>query len=327
MELKGFPMVNFLIKAETESDPSYGCLPNERSIEEHINKGVINLDKPPGPTSHEIDSWVKKILQVEKTGHGGTLDPRVTGVLPVGINQSTRVIQLLLEAAKEYVCLMRIHQKVRETRIREVLNEFQGKIFQTPPIKAAVKRELRVRNIYYADILEIDGQDILFKIGCEAGTYIRKYCHDIGEALGCGAHMAELRRTKAGPFKEDETLITLQDLTDAYYWWKNEDNPEYIRKYILPMESAVEHLPKLFIRDSAVDAISHGADLASGGIVSLQDNIKKDDTVAVLTQKGELVASGKSLGTSNEIYKKNKGIVVDIKKVFMEPGTYPKMWK
>lgn len=320
-------MAKFLIKAESESDPSYGSLPSERPIEEHINKGVINLDKPPGPTSHEIDSWVKKILQVEKTGHGGTLDPRVTGVLPVGINQSTRVIQLLLEAAKEYVCLMRIHQKVTETRIREVLNEFQGKIFQTPPIKAAVKRELRVRNIYYVKLLEIHEQDVLFKIGCEGGTYIRKYCHDIGEALGCGAHMAELRRTQAGPFKEDETLITLQDLTDAYYWWKKEDNPEYMRKYILPMESAVEHLPKIVIRDSAVDAICHGADLASGGIVSLQDNIKKDKTVVILTQKGELVASGKSLYNSNEIYKKNKGIVVDVKKVFMEPGTYPKMWK
>jgi len=320
-------MAKFLIKAESESDPSYGSLPSERPIEEHINKGVINLDKPPGPTSHEIDSWVKKILQVEKTGHGGTLDPRVTGVLPVGINQSTRVIQLLLEAAKEYVCLMRIHQKVSETRIREVLNEFQGKIFQTPPIKAAVKRELRVRNIYYVKLLEIHGQDVLFKIGCEGGTYIRKYCHDIGEALGCGAHMAELRRTQAGPFKEDETLITLQDLTDAYHWWKKEDNPEYMRKYILPMESAVEHLPKIVIRDSAVDAICHGADLASGGIVSLQDNIKKDETVVILTQKGELVASGKSLYNSNEIYKKNKGIVVDVKKVFMEPGTYPKMWK
>jgi len=320
-------MAKFLIKAESESDPSYGSLPSERPIEEHINKGVINLDKPPGPTSHEIDSWVKRILNVEKTGHGGTLDPRVTGVLPVGINQSTRVIQLLLEAEKEYVCLMRIHQKIAESRIREVLNEFQGKIFQTPPIKAAVKRELRVRNIYYVKLLEIHDQDVLFKIGCEGGTYIRKYCHDIGEALGCGAHMAELRRTQAGPFTEDETLITLQDLTDAYYWWKKEDNPEYIRKYILPMETAVEHLSKIIIRDSAVDAICHGADLASGGIVSLHDNIKKDETVVILTQKGELVASGKSLYNSKEIFKKNKGIVVDIKKVFMEPGTYPKMWK
>ena len=320
-------MVDLLIKTEGETDPNYGNFPDERPLEDHIKRGIINLDKPSGPTSHEIDSWVKRILNVEQTGHGGTLDPKVTGVLPVGIDYATRVIQLLLGADKEYVCLMHLHEEIPEGRIRDILKEFQGKIFQTPPIKSAVKREMRVRNIYYVDILEIDGQDVLFKIGCEGGTYIRKYCHDVGEALGIGAHMAELRRTKSGPFKEDETLITLQDLTDAYHIWKEEGDESLIRNCILPMELAVKHLPKIIIRDSAVDAVCHGADLASGGIVSLDDNINKGNTVAVMTLKGELVAAGESLKTSKEIYKANKGIIIDIKKVFMEPGTYPKMWK
>lgn len=320
-------MADLLVKSEGETDPKYGNFPNERPIEDHIIWGVINLDKPSGPTSHEIDSWVKRILGVEKTGHGGTLDPKVTGVLPIGMDHATRVIQLLLGADKEYVCLMRLHEKISEAKIRNILKEFQGKIFQTPPLKSAVKREMRVRSIYYVDILEIDGQDVLFKIGCEGGTYIRKYCHDVGEALGIGAHMAELRRTKSGPFKEDETLTTLQDLTDAYHIWKEEGDESYLRDCILPMEVAVEHLPKIIIRDSAVDAICHGADLASGGIVSLNDNIKKGDTVAVMTLKGELVAAGESLKTSNEICRANKGIMIDINKVFMEPGTYPKMWK
>lgn len=320
-------MVDLLIKTEGETDPNYGNFPDERPLEDHIKRGIINLDKPSGPTSHEIDSWVKRILNVEKTGHGGTLDPKVTGVLPVGIDYATRVIQLLLGADKEYVCLMHLHEEIPEGRIRDILKEFQGKIFQTPPIKSAVKREMRVRNIYYVDILELDGQDVLFKIGCEGGTYIRKYCHDVGEALGIGAHMAELRRTKSGPFKEDETLITLQDLTDAYHIWKEEGDESLIRNCILPMELAVKHLPKIIIRDSAVDAVCHGADLASGGIVSLDDNINKGNTVAVMTLKGELVAAGESLKTSKEIYKANKGIIIDIKKVFMEPGTYPKMWK
>ena len=213
-------MADLIIKAEGETDPNYGTFPDERPIEDHIKRGVINLDKPSGPTSHEIDSWVKRILGVEKTGHGGTLDPKVTGVLPIGIDYATRAIQLLLGADKEYVCLMHLHEKISEAKIRNILKEFQGKIFQTPPLKSAVKREMRVRNIYYVNILEIDGQDVLFKIGCEGGTYIRKYCHDIGEALGIGAHMAELRRTKSGPFTEDETLTTLQDLTDAYHIWK-----------------------------------------------------------------------------------------------------------
>ena len=320
-------MADLLIKAEGETDPDYGTFPDERPIEDHIKRGIVNLDKPSGPTSHEIDSWVKRILGVEKTGHGGTLDPKVTGVLPIGIDYATRAIQMLLGADKEYVCLMHLHEEISETEIREILKEFQGKIFQTPPLKSAVKREMRVRNIYYVNILEIDGQDVLFKIGCEGGTYIRKYCHDVGEALGIGAHMAELRRTKSGPFTEDETLTTLQDVTDAYHIWKEEGDESFLRDCILPMELAVKHLPKIIIRDSAVDAICHGADLAAGGIVSLDDKIKETDTVAIMTLKGELVAAGESLKTSKEIYKANKGIVIDVKKVFMEPGTYPKMWK
>lgn len=320
-------MADLLIKAEGETDPNYGNFPNERPIEDHIKRGIINLDKPSGPTSHEIDSWVKRILGVEKTGHGGTLDPRVTGVLPIGIDYATRVTQLLLGADKEYVCLMRLHEKVSKSKIQNILKEFQGKIFQTPPLKSAVKREMRVRTVYYVNILEIDGQDVLFKIGCEGGTYIRKYCHDVGEALGIGAHMAELRRTKAGPFKEDETLITLQDLTDAYHIWKEEGDETLLRECILPIESAVKHLPKIYIRDSAVDAICHGADLASGGILNLDNNIKKGDTVAVMTLKGELVAAGESLKTSEEIYRAKKDIMVNINKVFMGPDTYPKMWK
>ncbi len=320
-------MVELLHKAEGETDPDFGCPPHKRPIKEHISRGVINLDKPSGPTSHEVDSWVKKILDVTKTGHGGTLDPRVTGVLPIGIDHATRVIHLLLEAPKEYICLMRLHEEVEDCRVAEILREFQGKIFQTPPVKSAVKRELRVRKIYYTHLLELEGQDILFRIGCEAGTYIRKYCHDIGEALGSGAHMAELRRTIAGPFREDNTLINLQELTDAHQEWLDDGDESTLREVILPMEQAAAHLPKIVIRDSAVDAISHGADLAAGGILELSQDIEKGSTVALLTLKGELVAAGVSLYNSNEICEIKQGIMVDIKKVFMEPGTYPKMWK
>jgi H/ACA ribonucleoprotein complex subunit 4 len=320
-------MVELLHKADGETNPEYGCPPDERSIEEHISKGIINLDKPSGPTSHEVDSWVKKILNVDKTGHGGTLDPRVTGVLPIGIDHATRVIELLLQAPKEYVCLMRLHEEFDDCSIARILREFQGKIFQIPPVKSAVKRELRVRRIYYVDLLEMEGQNVLFKIGCEAGTYIRKYCHDIGEALGSGAHMAELRRTIVGTFREDKTIKTLQDLTDDYWQLTEEGDESALRSTILPMEKAACHLPKLVVRDSAVDALCHGADLASGGILSLTSNIEKGSIVALQTLKGELIAAGESLYNSSEICEKTKGIMVDIKKVFMEPGTYPKMWK
>jgi tRNA pseudouridine55 synthase len=204
------------------------------------------------------------------------------------------------------------------------MKEFTGKITQLPPVKSAVKRQWRERSVYYIEVLDIVGQDVLFVIGCQAGTYIRKICHDIGKALGCGAHMAELRRTKAGPFDES-TLVTLHDLTDAYWYWKEEKNDRYLRHVVLPIERAVAHLPKVWITDTAVDAICHGAHLAVPGIAKLESGIEKDRTVAIMTLKDELVALGDSNMASQDVMKNERGIVVKTSKVFMEPGTYPKI--
>ena len=321
-------MDDYLIKSKSKTNPDYGCDPYERPIEEHISKGVINLDKPSGPSSHEVDSWVKRILHVNKTGHGGTLDPKVTGVLPIGIDTATRVSQLLLPAGKEYVCLMTMHKEMPEDQVYEIFDQFTGKIYQTPPVKSAVKRELRVRTIYYATIYEIKGKDVLFRIGCEAGTYIRTFCHDIGEALGCGAHMAELRRTRAGPFNErNDDLVNLHDLTDAYHFWVEDGDESYLRNAIKPMEVAAEHLPQIFIKDSAVEAICQGAKLAAGGISMLSKGIKRRDLVAIKSLKGELIASGIALASTEEIMNADSGLVVDTNKVFMQPGVYPMAWK
>ena len=321
-------MDDYLIKSKSKTNPDYGCNPYERPIEEHISKGVINLDKPSGPSSHEVDSWVKRILHVNKTGHGGTLDPKVTGVLPIGIDTATRVSQLLLPAGKEYVCLMTMHKEMPEDQVYEIFDQFTGKIYQTPPVKSAVKRELRVRTIYYATIYEIKGKDVLFRIGCEAGTYIRTLCHDIGEALGCGAHMAELRRTRAGPFNErNDDLVNLHDLTDAYHFWVEDGDESYLRNAIKPMEVAADHLPQIFIKDSAVEAICQGAKLAAGGISMLSKGIKRGDLVAIKSLKGELVASGIALASTEEIMNADSGLVVNTNKVFMQPGVYPMAWK
>lgn len=320
-------MGNLLEKSNSETDSNYGCVPEQRSIHEYLNKGVINLDKPSGPTSHEVDSWVLKILNCNKTGHGGTLDPKVTGILPMGLNNATRTIQLLSSASKEYVCLMNLHDNLDEDIVYNIFNEFTGKIFQMPPVKSAVKRELRARNIYYANIAEIEGRNVLFRIGCEAGTYVRTYCHDIGEALGCGAHMAELRRTKVGSFDESNNLVTLQDLTDAYYYWTHDNDEEDLRSIIMPMEKAADHLPKIYIKDSSVAAITHGANLAVGGISLLSDDIHKGDAVAIFTLKGEIVASGISLCSADEILELDNGFAVDTNHVFMEENLYPIMWK
>ena len=245
----------------------------------------------------------------------------MTGVLPVALGRGTRIVQALLTAGKEYVAIMHLHKEVDETALKKTIqNHFIGKIQQMPPIKSSVKRQLRTRAIYYLDIIEIDGKDFLFKVGTEAGTYIRKLIHDIGQKLKVGAHMAELRRTKAGPFDE-ATLITLHELTDAYYFYKEENNEKFIRKVIQPVENGVKHLPKVWVFDTTAESLCHGVDLKVPGISKLNDDIQENDIVAIMTLKDELVALGIAKITSKEMLGE-KGIAVQTEKVFMKPGAY-----
>ncbi len=308
------------------TSPKYGQDPNLRPVEQLIEYGIINLDKPAGPTSHQVSYYAQKVLGLKKSGHSGTLDPNVTGILPIATGKATRVVQALLIEGKEYIGVMHLHKTVDEKRLREVVTNFTGKIKQLPPVRSNVKRAVRYRRVYYFEILEINGSDILFKVGTQAGTYIRKLCHDIGQALGCGAQMWELRRTKVGHFNELD-CVTLQDLADAYWLWKNEGNDKFIRHCIKPIEVGVFHLPKIVVLDTAVDALCHGAHLAIPGIVKFETGFEKDALVAMMTQKGEFIAFGKALLTGADIEKNKKGLAVKIESVFMNVGTYPKIEK
>lgn len=311
-----------VVKREAESSQSYGCVPDERSVSELVNFGIINLDKPSGPSSHQVSAYVKQIFGIGKSGHSGTLDPKVTGVLPVALGRGTRIVEVLLTAGKEYVCLMQLHKDVDEQKVRKVCSDFVGKIKQLPPVKSSVVRKVRERTIYYLEILDIDCRCVLFRVGCQAGTYIRKLVSDIGGKIG-GAHMLELRRTKAGPFKE-ESSFTLHDVLDSYRYWKDEGNDKYIRRVIQPIEAAVAHLPKVWIMDNAVDSLCHGTSLKMPGISRFERHIRKDDTVAVMTLKGELVCYGKAVVDSGKMEKSQMGVAVKPDAVFMNAGTYPK---
>lgn len=312
-----------LVKKEASTNPSYGRNPEKRSTKELLDYGIVNIDKPSGPSSHQVSAYAKKILHVEKSGHSGTLDPKVTGVLPVALGKGTRIVQSLLTAGKEYVCLMRIHDDYDEKELKKIIKSFVGEIKQLPPVRSAVKRQTRKRTIYYIEIIEIIGKEVLFRIGCQAGTYIRKLVSDIGKDLGTGAHMAELRRTRAGPFTED-TLITLQDLADAYYYYKEKSDDKELRKLVMPIEAGVKHLPKVWILDSTVDTLCHGAFLNIPGISKIEQGIKPDDKVGVITLKDELVSVGIAQMSSEEVMNKNKGLFLKHEQVFMSPGTYPK---
>ena len=304
------------IKKAAEGE--YGKTPAERTADELINYGIVNIDKPKGPTSHQTSDYVKKILHIDKAGHSGTLDPAVTGVQPVALGKATRITQFLLTAPKEYVCLMHIHQEIEEKIIRETVSQFLGKIRQLPPIKSAVKREERTREIYEFEILEIKEKDVLFRVKCQAGTYVRKLCFDIGKKLGVGAHMAELRRTQAGPFTEQDNLVTLNDLQDACHFHKEEHNSKFLLHCIQPIENALKHISKCWILDTTLQSVSHGRDVAIPGISKLE-NFRKGEIIAVMTLKEELVAIGEALMSGVEINTQQKGIAINIKKVFMEP--------
>lgn len=312
-----------LVKRQAETNLNFGCMPDKRPADTLVQYGIINLNKPAGPTSHQVSDYVQRILHIDKAGHSGTLDPGVTGVLPVALGNATRIVQALLTAGKEYVGVMHLHDDVPTKELEAAIKKFVGTITQMPPVRSAVKRQLRQRQVYYFDVLEVQGKDVLFKVGCEAGTYIRKLCHDIGIALKTGAHMAALHRTKAGPFT-DEDYVTLHDLEDAYWYWKNEHHDKLLRACIKTVESGVAHLPKIWVQDSAVDSICHGASLKVPGIVKLDAAITKGTLVAIMSLKNELIALGNAHQASEELLTAERGEAVKTHKVFMPTGTYPK---
>tara|TARA_Y100000034_G_scaffold111069_1_gene143746 strand:+ start:2644 stop:3588 length:945 start_codon:yes stop_codon:yes gene_type:complete len=309
-----------LTKKQGNTDKKFGCKPSERTIETMINYGMININKPQGPTSHQVSDYVQKILKIDKAGHSGTLDPNVTGCLVIALDKATRIIDTLLKEGKEYVCLMHLHEEVKKDDIKKTFKNFLGKIEQLPPIRSAIKRQLRTREIYDLKILEIDSQDILFKVKCQAGTYIRKLCHDMAKKMGTNGHMTQLVRTQVGPFN-DTNWHSLHDLKDAYEFYK-EGNKKQFEKMILPIEFTVQNMPRIWVFDNAVDTLCHGADLSIPGVSKLDDFIQEDDLVAILTLKNELICLGNALTTSKKIFKNSTGKAAKTKKVFMERKTY-----
>jgi len=314
-------------KIDCETSKDYGIEPEKRSIEEHINLGIINLDKFPNPTSHLISDFVKKVLNVNKAGHSGTLDPKVTGVLPVAINKATKILQSLLVSGKEYVCLMHIHREMEKKEVERILMSFLGEITQLPPVRSSIKRVERQRNIYYITILDFKDKDILFKVGCQAGTYIRKLCHDFGVKTGFGAHMQELRRTRVACLDETKNLVNLHELSEAKYIFDTQKNEKYLRYCIQPIENAAEHLKKMWILDSAVASVAYGAKLKVPGVARFHEGIKKGEMIGIMSLKNELVALGTAEMDSEEIKKRNSGIAASLKRVVMEKDVYPRMWE
>ncbi|PSQ58284.1 RNA-guided pseudouridylation complex pseudouridine synthase subunit Cbf5 [Halobacteriales archaeon SW_7_71_33] len=286
--------------------------PEERSPAELLAFGVVNLDKPPGPSAHQVSAWVRDLAGVERAAHAGTLDPSVTGCLPVLTGDATRVARALL-GPKEYVAVLELHRRAPED-LDVVVEAFEGPILQRPPRKSAVDRSPRVRRVYDLTAVESESRRLLLRVDCESGTYVRKLCHDLGLALGTGANMGDLRRTAADPF-DDTDLVTLHDLADVLAFHEAGD-PEPLYGAVDPAERALEALPSVTIARSAAREVAEGAPVYAPGVLEVDDadaNADEEPLVACYTPDGAAVCLGRLVGDPDA----DEGTVVDLERVLV----------
>ena len=288
--------------------------PDERSVEALLEFGVVNLDKPPGPSSHQVAAWVRDLAGLDRAAHAGTLDPKVTGCLPTLLGTATRAVPAFRNAEKEYVAVLELHAEP-PADLDDVLAAFEGPIYQKPPRKSAVARRLRVREIHALDVLDRRDRNVLLRIACESGTYVRKLCHDVGLALGTGANMGDLRRAATTPF-DDASLATLHDLVDALAQYRETDEADWLREVVLPAERALEHLPSVTIAPSAAEQVAHGAPVYAPGVIegpTVGTDGSDPPLVACYTPDGAAVCLGRLVGDPDA----ERGTVVDLERVLV----------
>ncbi|WP_152041997.1 RNA-guided pseudouridylation complex pseudouridine synthase subunit Cbf5 [Salinigranum salinum] len=302
--------------------------PDDRSRSALETFGVVNLDKPPGPSAHQVTAWVRDLVGVDRAAHAGTLDPKVTGCLPVLLGDATRMAQVFLEGAKEYVAVLELHGPI-PTDLDRVVEEFEGPLYQKPPRKSAVTRRLRVREVYAMEVLDSRDRQVLLRIRCESGTYVRKLCHDLGLALGTGGHMGHLRRTATSPF-DDTTLVTMHDLADAVAFADGADagaDPDEgpLRDVVAPGERALVHLPRVTIAPSAAEQVATGAPVYAPGVIGVDTatepvpdvgtgtSVDEGDLVACYTPDGSAVCLGRLVGDPDA----DRGEVVALERVLV----------
>ena len=323
--LKNFDKLN--IRTNHYTPLPHGASPLKRDIQNYIKSGFINLDKPANPSSHEVVAWIKRILRVEKTGHSGTLDPKVTGCLVVCIDRATRLVKSQQSAGKEYVCIYRLHDSIPQKRVAQELEKLKGALFQRPPLISAVKRQLRVRTVYESRLIEHDEEKNMgiFWISVESGFYARTICVHLGLMLGCGGQMQELRRPRSGVMTEKDA-VTMHDILDAQWMYDNHKDESYLRRVIKPLETLLTKHKRIIMKDSAVNAICYGAKILLPGVLRYEAGIEMGEEIVVCTTKGEAICLAIAQMTTATMASCDHGVVAKIKRVVMERDLYPKKW-
>lgn len=308
------------------SRPSnHGIDPENLSIEQRLASGFILLDKPPGPTSHQIASWVRDLLGLERLGHGGTLDPFATGVLPLMAGKSMKLTKGILKTDKTYIAVLKFAQETNAETLNDVIDKLTGRIYNVPPEISAVKVQVRTRKIYSFELIESTSKQAIVKIACEAGTYIRTIARDMGLLLGYNVELKELRRENSGRFNLMD-CVTLQEIADAVWLWKECDNSTALEKIIHPTEKLLLDKPYIIVKDSAASALCHGAPLLRPGLIEVSDKLSSGLEVAAFTSKNEVVGIVKMSKGFTEISNETSGEIGKPVMILMEQERYPPQW-
>ena len=315
-----------ILEKDAKTSPSHGCKPGERNVEQLLESCFILLDKSPGPSSHQVSAWARDMMGLEKLGHGGTLDPFASGLLPLLSGKAMRLTGKILTHNKSYLALLRFGREVEREELEENMAMLTGKVYNVPPEISAVRVQVRTRKISKFEILDFDGSSVLTHIECEAGTYVRTMARDIGLLLDTPVELKELRRPTSGEFKLSQA-ITMQQLADAYWLYKEKGDETAIMRVLHPIEDMLSDLPKIVVKDGAAAALSHGAPLLRPGVVSIDDDLKVGTEVLIVTIKGEAVAIAKMSQTSKVIPEMTQGEVAKPNCVLMKEDTYPRSWK
>lgn len=318
-------MEKLILDTKAETNNAIGGHPDSRTVEQRLASGFILLDKPAGPTSHQVASWVRDLFGLERLGHGGTLDPFATGVLPLLAGKSMKVTKKILTHKKTYIAIFRCAEDPDADALASAMKRLTGRVYNVPPEISAVKVQVRTRKISTFDMIERNGKDFLTRIECEAGTYVRTMARDLGLMLGYKVELKELRREKSGRF-ELSKCVTLQEVADAYWLWKECDKPDALLKMIQPVEKLVLDMPAAHVKDSAAAAIAHGAPLLRPGIVDIDDKITSGKELAIFTLKDELVGIVKLTVDTNQLPNMDSGEVARPSMVLLEQDLYPRRW-
>lgn len=281
-------------------------------LQSRTNDAVLILDKPYNHISHEITNYVKKLLGIKRTGHAGTLDPNVTGVLPIALGRATKLLQYMTTKRKTYIGIIKFKHLQKLEDVQQLFKRFTGEIVQTPPKQSAVRKIPRKRTVYRLELLELEDRLGLFIAEVEAGTYIRTLCKDIGRHCG-DARMEELRRISVENISEKQA-VNIQTLIDAVWLWKNKGDPSLLEPLLHPPEKFI-NFPKIVIKESAISSIFQGAQIMVPAIDSFPSNLRRNQLVKLYSSKGSFIGIGKTELNSDEFERKTHGLAVRLQRV------------